>query len=501
MVSLSSALVCMALSGVGQTEMLDFSAVWCGPCRQMQPTVDALIAQGHPIRKVDIDQDKALTQRFRVTGVPCFVMLVDGREVDRVEGMTSRARLEQMLRRGPPRAAAAPPNPQPAPPGVPFPGQVSGEPLAALAPSSSQSPHRQALSEAGATLAANTQSADKCLAAGVRLKIEDPTGNSVGSGTVIDARDGEALILTCGHIFRESKGKGKILIDLFGPGAPKGLTGELVGYDLKRDVGLVSFHPTAPITAAPLAPAEFVVNRGDEVINVGCDNGREPTARTSRVTGIDKYLGPPNVEVAGQPVEGRSGGGLFTPDGKVIGVCNAADPADNEGLYAGIASIHAELARLGLSQLVAAAPAAASSGAPPAMAGVLPVTQPPAAPARVVQTSADGLRRRAGGQEPVDLPTKDSAARGDAPAQQGAEVICIVRALDDPRAKSEVIVLDRASPDFLRQLSVDRGAQDARHQTSLGAQPGAQAAREAVSREPVLTADSWAPQLGPRRFK
>ena len=51
----------------------------------------------------------------------------------------------------------------------------------------------------------------------MRLTIEDRDGFSYGSGTIIIARQGEALVLTCGHIFRDSQGKGKILIDVFGP--------------------------------------------------------------------------------------------------------------------------------------------------------------------------------------------------------------------------------------------------------------------------------------------
>ena len=49
---------------------------------------------------------------------------------------------------------------------------------------------------------------------------------------------------------------------------------------------------------------------------------------------------------------------------------------------------------------------------------------------------------------------------------EAAEVICIVRSLSDPRAKSDVIVLDRASPEFMRQLSADRRVQSSRHVTS-----------------------------------
>ena len=57
----------------------------------------------------------------------------------------------------------------------------------------------------------------------------------------------------------------------------------------------------------------------------------------------NKFLGPPNVQVEGLPVEGRSGGGLFSKDGMVVGVCNAADPADQQGLYAALGSIYSEL--------------------------------------------------------------------------------------------------------------------------------------------------------------
>ena len=165
----------------------------------------------------------------------------------------------------------------------------------------------------------------------VRLRIEDPEGWSVGSGTLIDARQGEALILTCGHIFRESKGKGRIEVDLFGANAGQRIPGRLRCYDLDRDVGLVCIRVAGAVRMARVAPPGLPLRVGDAIATVGCDHGGPPLVRHTRVTALGKYLGPSNlagvanVEIAEVPQVGRSGGGLFTADGLVIGVCNAAD--------------------------------------------------------------------------------------------------------------------------------------------------------------------------------
>ena len=69
--------------------LLDFTATWCAPCRQMDPVVARLASQGYPVRKVDIDREPALAQQYRVSGVPCFVLVVGGQEAGRVVGATS----------------------------------------------------------------------------------------------------------------------------------------------------------------------------------------------------------------------------------------------------------------------------------------------------------------------------------------------------------------------------------------------------------------------------
>ena len=96
----------MSTVTAGPTVLLDFTATWCQPCQAMAPAVDQLVAAGLPVRKVDIDREPQLAAQFRVTGVPCFVMLVNGQEVDRESGVTSPARLKQMLS----RALAGAPN-------------------------------------------------------------------------------------------------------------------------------------------------------------------------------------------------------------------------------------------------------------------------------------------------------------------------------------------------------------------------------------------------------
>jgi S1-C subfamily serine protease len=181
------------------------------------------------------------------------------------------------------------------------------------------------------------------IAASVRLKVSDPTGNGYATGTIIARSGQEALVVTCGHVFRDSQGQGQILVDTFGGQPHRGLVGELIGYDESSDVGLVAVTVPGEFEPAPLAPLDHSVSVGAPTTSVGCDHGADPTARISRLNGANKFVGPPNLQVAGQPVQGRSGGGLFSADGYLIGICNAADPQDDEGLYSAAANVHAIL--------------------------------------------------------------------------------------------------------------------------------------------------------------
>jgi thiol-disulfide isomerase/thioredoxin len=493
MVWLQAAVLTLAAVGGKDVELLDFYADWCGPCRQMAPTVDELAVRGYPIRKINVDRDRATADRFRVQALPCYILVVGGREVDRVEGPTSYGRLLQMFKTAAadgaksdaPATPKVPPRMPLAPPGAAMPAVASGpvfisDPPTGLQEVASAGPGDNPL-PAGWKPAAPARPAQttgsvpasnaELIAATVRLRIEDAKGNSCGTGTIIDARQGWALILTCGHIFRDSQGKGRIEVDLFG-GGPRRVEGELISYDMDRDVGLLKIRVPGPVAVTRVAPAGLQLAEGDPVVSVGCNNGNDPTAQPTRIRSRDQFAGPPNVEADGLPVEGRSGGGLFTPDGLVVGVCNCADPTENQGMYAALASIHKQLDESGLSYVYQSTGNTPSGGENAAGPRPDAVAATPTMPRHMPGATDAGGR--------VDAPLRPTAARSvSEPANRwqgltaeeraaleeierrkaaGCEVICIVRSRADPKSKSEIVVLDKASPEFLRQLAAQAEA-------------------------------------------
>lgn len=469
MVSLHAALLAAALSGAGQTVLLDFYADWCAPCRAMNPTVEALRTAGYPVEQVNIDKNRALAAKFGIQRIPCFVMIVDGREVDRVTEGTTYSRLERMCKLAATGSASAlsatgSASAQTRPAELPTPIPPSDNRI--IPASFSQPPALGATGSASATSTQATGVSDATmLAASVRLRVEDRDGHSCGSGTIIDSRDGEALVLTCGHLFRDSQGKGQITVDLFNSGTPETVAGRLISYDLDRDVGLVAIRTPRPVVAARLAPPGYRLGVGQAVASVGCNNGEPPTVRHSQVTRLNVQN---SVVVAGQPIEGRSGGGLFSAEGYVVGICYAADPRDQEGFFAALTSIHSELDRDKLAFIYqspsgtnATEPIASNTATPP-------LEPPPPMPARALESGGGNPALAAS----TGLSSNEQAAMDELRRRwkDGAEIVCIVRPRSNPEARSEVIVLDRASAEFLNQLkklAAENRQSDRPHPTSL----------------------------------
>ena len=77
--------------------LIDFWATWCGPCMREGPVVEELAEEGYAVGKVDVDQNMALAQQFRVVSIPTLILFKDGAEAQRFVGLTSKEELKSAL--------------------------------------------------------------------------------------------------------------------------------------------------------------------------------------------------------------------------------------------------------------------------------------------------------------------------------------------------------------------------------------------------------------------
>ncbi|MEA3440105.1 MAG: thioredoxin [Chloroflexota bacterium] len=78
--------------------LVDFSAVWCGPCKMLDPIVEQLAEQWNgkvKFVKLDVDHHPNLAMDYQVMGVPTLIMFKDGEPVERVTGYQPKDRLEK----------------------------------------------------------------------------------------------------------------------------------------------------------------------------------------------------------------------------------------------------------------------------------------------------------------------------------------------------------------------------------------------------------------------
>jgi thioredoxin 1 len=80
--------------------LLDFGAVWCGPCKALAPIVEKLADEylgKARVGKLDIDDSPAVASKFGIRGVPTVLVFKDGKESGRHVGMTSKETLIKLL--------------------------------------------------------------------------------------------------------------------------------------------------------------------------------------------------------------------------------------------------------------------------------------------------------------------------------------------------------------------------------------------------------------------
>ena len=81
-------------------KVIDFHADWCGPCHMMDPIikdVEKELAGKVKFEKVDVDAENEKAQEYEVLSIPTFVIMKDGKEVDRIVGARGKSQFKQII--------------------------------------------------------------------------------------------------------------------------------------------------------------------------------------------------------------------------------------------------------------------------------------------------------------------------------------------------------------------------------------------------------------------
>jgi thioredoxin 1 len=80
--------------------LVDFSAVWCGPCKMLDPIVEQLAAEWTgkvKVVKLDVDHAPEIAMQYQVLGVPTLMLFMGGESLERITGFQPKDRIESKL--------------------------------------------------------------------------------------------------------------------------------------------------------------------------------------------------------------------------------------------------------------------------------------------------------------------------------------------------------------------------------------------------------------------
>jgi thioredoxin 1 len=80
--------------------LVDFWAEWCGPCRMIAPSVEAVAeeyAGKASVVKMNVDENMNVPQQYGIRGIPTLILFKDGQEQERIVGAVSREAIAKVV--------------------------------------------------------------------------------------------------------------------------------------------------------------------------------------------------------------------------------------------------------------------------------------------------------------------------------------------------------------------------------------------------------------------
>lgn len=72
--------------------LVDFWASWCGPCKMLAPTIEAIAEENHSFKvgKVNVDDEPDLAGAYGISSIPTLILFKDGKAADMMVGLRSK---------------------------------------------------------------------------------------------------------------------------------------------------------------------------------------------------------------------------------------------------------------------------------------------------------------------------------------------------------------------------------------------------------------------------
>lgn len=84
----------------GDLVLVDFWAVWCGPCRMVAPTVEELAKEYSgklKVVKLNTDDNPDIASRYKIMGIPTLMFFKDGEKVEQIVGAVPKPQLQSKI--------------------------------------------------------------------------------------------------------------------------------------------------------------------------------------------------------------------------------------------------------------------------------------------------------------------------------------------------------------------------------------------------------------------